>query len=66
MNTGSSVLTSPEVPDSSANFVFWKEAGYFDTSSETKPLLHLWSLGIEEQFYILWPVLLWVFWEAQP
>jgi peptidoglycan/LPS O-acetylase OafA/YrhL len=46
-----------------ANFVFWKEAGYFDTSSETKPLLHLWSLGIEEQFYILWPVLLWVFWK---
>ncbi len=41
-----------------ANFVFWNEAGYFDTAAETKPLLHLWSLGIEEQFYIFWPLLL--------
>jgi peptidoglycan/LPS O-acetylase OafA/YrhL len=31
--------------------VLWKEAGYFDATSDTKPLLHLWSLGIEEQFY---------------
>ena len=42
-----------------SNFVLWGEAGYFDNSAETKPLLHLWSLGIEEQFYILWPALLW-------
>jgi len=41
-----------------ANFVFWKEAGYFDTASELKPLLHLWSLSIEEQFYVLWPAVL--------
>lgn len=41
-----------------ANFVFWKEAGYFDISADSKPLLHLWSLGIEEQFYIVWPLLL--------
>lgn len=41
-----------------ANFVFWKEAGYFDMAADTKPLLHLWSLGIEEQFYIVWPFLL--------
>lgn len=41
-----------------ANFVFWSEAGYFDIASELKPLLHLWSLGIEEQFYIFWPVFL--------
>jgi peptidoglycan/LPS O-acetylase OafA/YrhL len=33
-----------------SNFLLWKESGYFDTSAETKPLLHLWSLGIEEQF----------------
>ena len=33
-----------------ANFMFWKEAGYFDAAGDTKPLLHLWSLGIEEQF----------------
>jgi peptidoglycan/LPS O-acetylase OafA/YrhL len=42
-----------------ANLVLWKEAGYFDAASETKPLLHLWSLGIEEQFYLVWPLLLW-------
>ena len=41
-----------------SNFVFWSEAGYFDNSAETKPLLHLWSLGIEEQFYLIWPLLL--------
>jgi peptidoglycan/LPS O-acetylase OafA/YrhL len=42
-----------------SNFMLWFEAGYFDNVSETKPLLHLWSLGIEEQFYIVWPLLLW-------
>lgn len=41
-----------------SNFVFWNEAGYFDSSAEQKPLLHLWSLAIEEQFYIAWPLLL--------
>jgi peptidoglycan/LPS O-acetylase OafA/YrhL len=41
-----------------SNFNLWLEAGYFDTASEYKPLLHLWSLGIEEQFYIFWPLLL--------
>lgn len=46
-----------------SNFLLWNEAGYFDNSAETKPLLHLWSLGIEEQFYILWPLLLWFFWK---
>ncbi|MEY2700385.1 MAG: hypothetical protein RIQ52_1140 [Pseudomonadota bacterium] len=45
-----------------SNFLLWSEAGYFDTTSYDKPLLHLWSLGIEEQFYILWPWLLWLFW----
>lgn len=42
-----------------SNFIFWSEAGYFDSAAETKPLLHLWSLAIEEQFYIIWPLLLW-------
>jgi peptidoglycan/LPS O-acetylase OafA/YrhL len=42
------------------NFVLWGESGYFDNAAETKPLLHLWSLGIEEQFYIVWPILLWI------
>jgi len=44
-----------------ANFMFWKEAGYFDAAGDTKPLLHLWSLGIEEQFYIVWPLLIYFF-----
>jgi peptidoglycan/LPS O-acetylase OafA/YrhL len=42
-----------------SNIALWYETGYFDTAATLKPLLHLWSLGIEEQFYILWPVLLW-------
>ena len=42
------------------NFFLWLEAGYFDSASDAKPLLHLWSLGIEEQFYIVWPLLLWL------
>jgi len=41
-----------------SNIFLWFEVGYFDTAAETKPLLHLWSLGIEEQFYIFWPILL--------
>lgn len=41
-----------------SNLVLWNEVGYFDTAAETKPLLHLWSLGIEEQFYIFWPAIL--------
>src|SRR5580704_4964567 len=40
------------------NLIDWSEAGYFDAIAESKPLLHLWSLGVEEQFYLLWPVLL--------
>ncbi|MDR4466367.1 MAG: acyltransferase [Nitrospira sp.] len=46
-----------------SNFVLWGEAGYFDNAAETKPLLHLWSLGIEEQFYIIWPALVWCAWK---
>lgn len=42
-----------------SNILFWDETGYFDAAAELKPLLHLWSLGVEEQFYIFWPVLLW-------
>lgn len=42
-----------------SNFALLSESGYFDNSAELKPLLHLWSLGIEEQFYIVWPLLLW-------
>ncbi len=45
-----------------SNLLSWHEAGYFDNASNTKPLLHLWSLGVEEQFYILWPLLIGICW----
>jgi peptidoglycan/LPS O-acetylase OafA/YrhL len=47
------------------NGMLWNESGYFDAAAETKPLLHLWSLGVEEQFYILWPLLLAAAWKFQ-
>lgn len=40
-----------------SNFLFWFEGGYFDTGIDLKPLLHTWSLAVEEQFYILFPLL---------
>lgn len=45
-----------------SNFVLLHEAGYFNSASALKPLLHLWSLAIEEQFYVFWPFLLWASW----
>lgn len=45
-----------------SNIILWNEVGYFDVAAEVKPLLHLWSLGIEEQFYIIWPFLLFLLW----
>lgn len=48
-----------------SNFVLWGESGYFDNASDAKPLLHLWSLGIEEQFYIFWPLLVWFAWRSK-
>jgi peptidoglycan/LPS O-acetylase OafA/YrhL len=39
-----------------SNILFYFEAGYWDTSSHLKPLLHTWSLGVEEQFYLIWPL----------
>ena len=41
-----------------ANIALWLQSGYFDVASARKPLLHLWSLGIEEQFYLAWPLIL--------
>jgi peptidoglycan/LPS O-acetylase OafA/YrhL len=44
----------------SNNILLWSESGYFDVAALDKPLLHLWSLGIEEQFYLLVPAMLWL------
>jgi len=43
-----------------SNFYFWKQSSYFDTSNNLKPLLHTWSLSVEEQFYFFFPVLLYL------
>jgi len=42
----------------SANIYFWRDTNYFARDAEEKPLLHLWSLGVEEQFYLIFPILL--------
>jgi len=44
------------------NLYFWRETSYFSPAAEEEPLLHMWSLGVEEQFYLLFPLLLWVLW----
>lgn len=46
----------------SSNLLFWKESGYFDVATELKPMLHTWSLAVEEQFYVILPVLLLLLW----
>lgn len=43
-----------------SNILFWTENGYFEAPSASKPLLHLWSLGVEEQFYLLYPLSIWL------
>lgn len=45
-----------------ANYVLLKEIGYFDIAANAKPLLHLWSLAVEEQFYLFWPLFIWLVW----
>ncbi|WP_420458039.1 acyltransferase family protein [Neolewinella sp.] len=45
-----------------SNILFWLEAGYWDTSSELKPLLHTWTLAVEEQYYVLFPLFLMLMW----
>jgi peptidoglycan/LPS O-acetylase OafA/YrhL len=45
-----------------SNILFWREVGYFDSSAEEKPLLHTWSLAVEEQYYVLFPIFLFLAW----
>jgi peptidoglycan/LPS O-acetylase OafA/YrhL len=48
-----------------SNFILNNESGYFDISSDSKPLLHLWSLSIEEQFYLTFPIIFLVLWSRK-
>lgn len=46
------------VPGFFSNILFWRDSGYFGAENELKPLLHTWSLSVEEQYYLLFPILL--------
>jgi peptidoglycan/LPS O-acetylase OafA/YrhL len=45
-----------------SNILFWRTSGYFDTAAELKPLLHTWSLAVEEQYYLLFPLFVLLTW----
>lgn len=49
----------------SSNFLFWQESGYFSAAAEEKPLLHTWSLAVEEQYYIFFPLFLMLLWRSR-
>lgn len=49
----------------SSNIFFWLGSGYFDTASELKPLLHTWSLAVEEQYYLFFPLFLMMLWRLR-
>lgn len=48
----------------SSNILFWHESGYFEAAAELKPLLHTWSLSVEEQYYVIFPLFLMLIWRA--
>ena len=48
------------------NALLWNETGYFAPAAASRPLLHLWSLAIEEQFYVLWPLIVVLAWRRLP
>lgn len=50
------------VPLFASNILFWRESGYFDGAAELKPLLHTWSLAVEEQYYLLFPLFFALMW----
>ncbi|GAA0413078.1 acyltransferase family protein [Cocleimonas flava] len=49
----------------SSNILFWTETGYWEASSELKPMLHTWSLAVEEQYYIFFPLFLLIMWKIR-
>lgn len=49
-----------------SNILYWSRSGYFTATSESDPMLHTWSLAVEEQFYFLFPLMLWILWRAGP
>lgn len=51
------------VPIFASNILFLNQSGYFDTSAELKPLLHTWSLAVEEQYYLLFPLFILLTWK---